>query len=578
MKKSLGANSNLSSPKIKVLPDEISQKIAAGEVIERPFSVVKELVENSLDALSSDIKVELIDGGKSKIRVTDNGRGMRREDAEICFERHSTSKISKESDLERIDTLGFRGEALPSISAVSRVILKTTQQGDEKGTLIERQGEELLRVSDVGFPQGTSVEVSDLFFNLPVRRKFLRSDRSELNQTVRYLAQVSLAHHDVGFSLYHEGRAVFNYPQVDTLKERIFQVYGKTVVENLIEIGHEEEMQRLSGYASRPPSGRKDRKRQLFFVNGRLVKDKILQAALNQAYSGFLEKDFYPEAYVFLAIPHSEVDVNVHPAKTEVRFVDSSSIFRCVARGLERSLLKGMGIKEVYPTQAKEQTETRIEELSHPSIISGFGRYSERFSFEQFPMDEERRPFPRVLGQYLDLYIVVADEEGIRIIDQHNAHERILFDQYAEIDRTKKWPRKLALLPVLFDLSPSQELSLEENRHLLEDAGFQVDAMGASSFALKEYPDIFREEEAKDVFLSLLEEMSAKKIEDKKNAVLATLACKTAIKAGESLSFDKMTYLVEELAKTKNPSLCPHGRPIQVKIDRITIEKGLKRN
>jgi len=577
MKKSLGASPHSSESKIRVLPEEISQKIAAGEVIERPFSVVKELVENSLDALSSDIKVELKNGGKSMIRVTDNGRGMKREDAQICFERHSTSKISKESDLERIDTLGFRGEALPSISAVSRVILKTTHQGDEKGTLIEREGEKLLRVSDVGFPQGTSVEASGLFFNLPVRKKFLRSERSELNQIVRYLAQVSLAHHDVGFSLYHEGRVVFNYPPVDTLKERIFQVYGKTVVESLIEIGHEEETQRLFGYASRPPSGRKDRKRQFFFVNGRVVKDKILQAALNQAYSGFLEKDFYPEAYIFLAIPHSEVDVNVHPAKTEVRFVDSSSIFRLVARDLERSLLKGMGVKEVYPTQAREQTESRIEELPHPSIIKGFGRHSESSSFELFPLDEVRRPFPRVLGQYMDLYIVVADEEGIRIIDQHNAHERILFDQYAEIDRTKAWPRKLALLPVLFDLSLSQELSLEENRHLLEDAGFQVDAMGGSSFALKEYPDIFKEEEAKDVFLSLLEEMNENKIEDKKNTVLSTLACKTAIKAGESLSFEKMTYLVEELEKTKNPSLCPHGRPIQVKIDRTTIEKGLKR-
>jgi len=206
-------------------------------------------VENSLDALASDIKVELKNGGKSNLRVTDNGRGMKREDAQICFERHSTSKISKESDLEEIETLGFRGEALPSISAVSRIVLKTSHMGGEKGTLIEREGEELLRVSDVGFPHGTSVEVSDLFFNLPARRKFLRSERSELNQIVRYLAQVSLAHHDVGFSLNHEGRVVFNYPPVDTLKERIFQVYGKTVVENLIEIEYMEGIQRLIGYA-----------------------------------------------------------------------------------------------------------------------------------------------------------------------------------------------------------------------------------------------------------------------------------------------------------------------------------------
>jgi DNA mismatch repair protein MutL len=579
MKKHRGMSPDSSGHKINILPEEISQKIAAGEVIERPFSVVKELVENSLDALSSDIKVELKVGGKTMIRVTDNGLGMRREDAEICFERHSTSKISKESDLERIDTLGFRGEALPSISTVSRVILKTTHQGEENGTQIERQGEELLRVSDVGFPQGTSVEVSGLFYNLPARRKFLRSDRSELSQIVKYLTQVSLAHHDVGFSLSHEGRVIFSYPPVDSLKERIFQVYGKTVVENLIEIEHREETQRLFGFASRPPFGRKDRKHQFFFVNSRLVKDNILQAALNQTYSGFLEKDLYPEAYLFLAVPHSEVDVNVHPAKTEVRFVDSSSIFRLVARGLERSLLKELGVKEVYPTRETEKTEFRIEEKPHPSVIPGFGKRTVSSSSELFPrIDVQRLPFPRVLGQYMDLYIVVADEEGIRIIDQHNAHERILFEQYAEIDRTKEWPRKLALLPVLFDLSPSQKLSLEENRHLLEDAGFRVDPMGGRSFALKEYPDIFREEEAKDVFLSLLEDMSAKKIEEKKNAVLATLACKTAIKAGESLSFDKMTYLIEELVKTKNPSLCPHGRPIQVKIGRATIEKGLKRN
>jgi DNA mismatch repair protein MutL len=563
---------------IRVLPEEMVQKIAAGEVIERPFSVVKELVENSLDALSSDIKVELQGGGKRSISVMDNGRGMSREDAEISFARHSTSKISAERDLERIDTLGFRGEALPSISAVSRVVLKTAEQGSEKGILIEREGEDLLRISDIGFPQGTSVEVRDLFFNLPVRRKFLRSDRSELNQIVRYLTQVSLANHGVGFSLTHEGRIVFHYPPVDTLKERIFQVYGKSVVENLIEIRYEEGLQRLFGYASRPPSGRKDRKRQLFFVNGRLVKDKILQAALNQAYSGFLEKDLSPEAFLFVSIPPVEVDVNVHPAKTEVRFVDSSSIFRLMTRGLERSLLKGLGVKDVYPTEMETQKEFRIKEQPLTSGLRDFGRKTAESSYELFPqMDEERSPYPRVLGQYRDLYIIVADEEGIRIIDQHNAHERILFEQYAEIDRTKEWPCKLTLLPLLFDLSPSQKISLEENRDLLEGAGFQVDAMGGNSFALKEYPDIFKEEEAKDVFLSLLEEMSETKIADKKNAILATLACKTAIKAGEPLSYEKMAYLVEELVKTQNPSLCPHGRPIQVKIDVDTIEKGLKR-
>ncbi len=575
--KPLRVNPNPSSPKIRVLPKEISQKIAAGEVIERPFSVVKELVENSLDALASDIRVELEDGGKRQIRIMDNGLGMSRDDALIAFERHSTSKIAKESDLEQIVTLGFRGEALPSISAVSKVVLQTASQSDVKGTLIEREGEVLLRITDVGFPPGTSVEVRNLFFNLPARRKFLRSARSELNQIVTYLSHVSLAHHEVGFSLLHEGRAVFNYPPVGTLKERIFQVYGKTVVDNLMDVGHEEESHKIFGYASRPPSGRRDRKHQLFFVNDRLVKDKILQAALSRAYAGFLEKDFYPEAFLFLILPYAEVDVNVHPAKTEVRFVDSNSIFRLVTRTLEKALLKGLGIKDVYPIPQRSQAQSLMESLPHPPIIQGYGK-GENSSDELFPdMPGDKGPYPSVLGQYLDLYIVVADKEGIRIIDQHNAHERILYEQYVEIDRAEKWPRKLSLLPLLIDLSPSQKLGLEEYRDQLEEAGFRVDAMGGSSFALKEYPDIFKEEEAKDVFLALLEEMNRDKVEDKKKTILATLACKTAIKAGEILSPDKMTCLVKELAKTMNPSLCPHGRPIQVKIDRKTIEKQLKR-
>jgi DNA mismatch repair protein MutL len=575
--KPLRASSNPSSAKIRVLPDEISQKIAAGEVIERPFSVVKELVENSLDAFASDIKVELEDGGKSQIRVMDNGLGMSREDALLAFERHSTSKIAKESDLEQIVTLGFRGEALPSISAVSRVLLKTASRSDVKGTLIEREGEVLLHVSDVGFPAGTSVDVRNLFFNLPARRKFLRSARSELTQIVTYLAQVSLAHHDVGFSLNHEDRAVFNYPPVGTLRERIFQVYGKTVVDNLKGIGHEEESRKIFGYASCPPSGRRDRKHQLFFVNGRLVRDKILQAALNRAYAGFLEKDFYPEAFLFLTLPHADVDVNVHPAKTEVRFFDSNTIFRLVSKSLEKAIIKGLGIKDVYPIPQRSQASSLVEELPHPSVIQDYGK-EQKPSFGLFgEMERNKGPYPCVLGQYLNLYIVVADKEGIRIIDQHNAHERILYDQYVEIDRAEKWPRKLSLLPLLIDLSPSQKLGLEECRNQLEEAGFRVDAMGGSSFALKEYPDIFKEEEAKNVFLSLLEEMNKDKVEDKKKMILATLACKTAVKAGEILSLDKMTYLVEELSRSMNPSLCPHGRPIQVKIDRKTIEKGLKR-
>lgn len=563
--------------KIILLPQAVAQKIAAGEVIERPFSAVKELVENSLDAGASEIKTELISGGKKLIRVTDNGHGMTREDALLCFERHSTSKIEKVEDLSRIATLGFRGEALPSISAVSRIVLKTSNGKGDKGTLIEREAEEVIQVSDVAFPQGTSVEVRDLFFNLPARKKFLRSEKSELNMIVRYLTFVSLANHEVRFSLIHGKRQVFDYPPVKTLKERIFQVYGRLLVEHLMEVEHEEEGRRLLGYASIPPSGRRDRTHQLFFVNKRLIKDRTLQAALNQAYKGFLEKDQYSEAFLFLSCPYDDVDVNVHPAKAEVRFRDSRPIFQLVLHSIEKAMLREQGIKEVYPRRDGEKRRPEVkEEISGPRFSIPGKKHPDRRSLFP-PAEKDERILLRVLGQYQDKYIIASSEDGILIIDQHNAHERVLFEKYQDIDRKKKWPQKMALFPILFELSPSQVLSLENNRGLLEEAGFQVEAMSGRSFTLKEFPDLFKEDAAREIFLSLLEDLRENKAEDQKKRVLATLACRTAVKAGQPLSLEKMNYLVEELFKTSNPSLCPHGRPITVKIDRKEIERGLKR-
>lgn len=563
--------------KIVLLSPDVSQKIAAGEVIERPFSAVKELVENSLDAGASDIKTELHSGGKRLIRVTDDGQGMNREDALLCFERHSTSKISRVNDLDRIATLGFRGEALPSISAVSRIILKASDGKGEKGTLIEREGEEVIQVSDIAFPKGTSVEVRDLFFNLPARKKFLRSERAELSWITRYMTHVSLAYPGVRFSLVHGKRHVFDYPSVKTLKERIFQVYGKSLLEHLMEVDHEEEGRRLNGFASVPPSGRRDRTHQLFFVNRRLVKDRNLQAGLNQAYRGFLEKDQFSEAFLFLSCPYEDVDINVHPAKAEIRFTDPHAFFQIILHSIEKAMLKKQGIKEVYPASESAKGRLRIEEGMRERSFLSPERKQEAWTDVLPPPEKGERVFPRILGQYQDTYIIASSEDGILIIDQHNAHERVLFEKYQDIDKKKKWPQKLALFPVLFELSPSQVLSLEGNQAVLEDAGFRVEAMSGRSISLKEFPDLFKEEEAKEIFLSLLEDIKGDKIKYKKVKLLAMLACKTAVKAGQPLSFEKMSYLVEELFKTSNSSLCPHGRPVMVKIERKEIERGLKR-
>ncbi len=562
--------------RIILLPLEISQKIAAGEVIERPCSVVKELVENSLDAEASEIKIDVIEGGKKLIRVSDNGQGMSREDALLCFERHSTSKIAREEDLDGISTMGFRGEALPSISAVSRVTLKTLGGDGERGTRVEREGERMVHIEDVAVPRGTVMEVRDLFFNLPARKKFLRSERSELGQLVKYLTNVALSFPAVRFSLRHGSRRIFDYTVVSSLRERIYQIYGKSVLEKLMEVDAAEENWRIYGYVSRPPSGRKDRSHQLFYVNNRMVKDRLIQAAVNQAFRGYTEKDQFAEAFLFMTVPYAEVDVNVHPTKAEIRFKDPQRIFHLIRKGMVQALSRELGIKEVYPREER-QVAGLVEEKHQPSII----RLPEKMEGQKrerlIPEPAEKAGHPHVLGQYLNTYIVATSEEGILVIDQHNAHERILYEKYHQIDQEKRWPKKMTLLPVIFELSVRQILSFEDSRILLEELGFRVEDMGGRSFALKEYPDIFKEEEARQIFLALLEGMGEERISDRKGELLATLACKTAVKAGQHLSFEKMSYLVEELFKTSNPSLCPHGRPVILKIDRGRIEREIRR-
>ncbi|MFO7981734.1 MAG: DNA mismatch repair endonuclease MutL [Candidatus Aminicenantes bacterium] len=569
--------------KIIRLSKEIFQKIAAGEVIERPSSVVKELVENSLDAGAHSIKIELAGGGKKLIQVIDDGQGMSPEDAEICFDSHTTSKIKEADDLNRIKTLGFRGEALSSVSAVSKVVLKTSEGKGRQAISIERQGDKPGNIKETAFPKGTSVKVKDLFFNLPVRKKFLASERAELSRTVKHVTKIVLANPGVKFSLKHGERTVFSYPLVQSLKERIYQIYGKERLDNLLPIKAQDDLFRLTGYASLPPSGRRDRRYQMFWLNRRPIKDKTLQAALNQAYRAFLEKDQFPEAYIFLEVPPSEVDVNIHPAKTEVRFIDSKRVFKFLYRTLEQALLKEMGIKEV--SFSKQKTE---ESLSQPSqgdrpIYPPIREQKHPFAQELFtPWGREERKSPQVLGQYLDFYIIAADEKGILIIDQHNAHERVLFEKYKEADSRNKLPRTMSVAPHLIELSPSQEVLFKENQDILEETGFGVDSMGGCAYALKEYPDIFKEDEAEEIFLSILEavaegEDAGREIRSKKDKILAAMACKSAIKAGKLLSMDKMSYLVESLFKTSNPSLCPHGRPITVRISKSEIEKGLGR-
>jgi DNA mismatch repair protein MutL len=578
--------------RIAKLPPEIAQKIAAGEVIERPVSVVKELVENALDAGAGEIGVELLAGGKKRIHVRDDGSGMSRADAELCFERHATSKIAAADDLLAIATLGFRGEALASIAAVSRSTLKTSEGGAEAGTQIEREGDALLSEKDIAFPRGTSIDVRDLFFNLPARLKFLHSDASELSQIAKYLTNVALAYPRLRLILSHGPRTILDGPPVDGLRERIYHLHGKALIDSLMEIDFSADGSRLYGFSSRPPAGRPDRAHQYFFVNSRPVRDKVLASALQQAYRGLLEKDRWPEAFLFLSVPPAEVDVNVHPAKSEVRFLRSSAVFQLVLRAVDRAKARAGGIKPVAAARP-EGSDRTVEPVEYiPGVPGDFAGWP--FRVEEGPSaadsagvslfgdgagaaPESDPSGRRVLGQFADAYIIASDPDGIMVIDQHNAHERVLFERFAEIDRRRSWPVKMSLIPLLFELSPAQAVSLEANRTALEESGFRAEPMGGRSFALREYPDIFQPEQALSAFLDLLDEIRGSKAEEKKSRMLAMMACKTAIKAGQPLPREKMIYLVQELFRTANPAVCPHGRPIVVRLSKSEIEKGLRR-
>ena len=588
--------------RIRVLEAEVASKIAAGEVVERPVSVVKELVENALDAGATEIRVELIDGGKKLVRVQDNGSGMNQEDAALCFKRHATSKITSEADLERIATLGFRGEALASISAVARVTLKTSDGSGEKGFLIEREGEKLLRFVESAFPRGTMVEVRDLFFNLPARRKFLRSDRSELSLVASYLTTTALAFPEVKFVLQQNQKELINCPAVSSLKDRVYQLFGKKVLDNLMDLDYEEENYRIWGLGSRPFSGRLDRQRQFFFVNRRPVKDRMLTVALAQAYLGMLEKQRNPEGFIFLEIPYDQVDVNVHPAKSEVRFREPQKVFRMILRSVEmaareESLVKPItvgeekGSKGEHPVSGGKVGRSIIAESeAGDSLLPGTGPEQEEPLL--VPPAEQpvlkagavAEPGPgkpaapvRVLGQYLDSYIIAVSEEAVFIIDQHNAHERILFEKFRRLERDRSWASKQALFPPVLELTPKQQVNYQDRKNELEELGFRLEPMGGLSFALKEYPDVFREEEAADILVSLLDEEEGGKFQDRREKMIATMACKAAVKAGQVLAREEMEFLASELFLTETPGLCPHGRPVIIRLDRSRIERTLGR-
>ena len=558
----------VSMGKIRQLDEGVYKKIAAGEVVERPVSVVKELVENAIDAGASRIAVSLRAGGKEQIRVEDDGEGFSPEDIEPAFRRHSTSKLTLLEDLDRLQTLGFRGEALPAILEVSQVEVRTADNSDGAGVrVVFRDGEQVAR-EEIACNRGAVVEVNDLFYNFPVRRKFLKSDRTELGRIVDFLQQLALAHHPIAFSLENNGKTVFSYDRTASLSERVYQVLGKETLDRLQEVDFSPFPYRVQGLVSKVNTGIPRKKHQYFFINRRLVREKTLFAALNRTFEKYLEKHHHPVAVLTVDFPPSEVDVNIHPMKLEIRFKDSGSVFRLIRDAITASLAPLAHI----PSAA--QDGGRHVDLSAPPPAFEFaqGAAAEPALFTPVESEEDFR----IIGQFQDSYILAEKEGELLIIDQHNAHERINYDRlkqgYEDHDVVSITP----LFPLVLDLTPSEHARLDsEKQAVLERMGFELAPLSGTSFDVKRFPQVLHEKRVAEAVSAVLDRGEGEvAFEDR---VLAQVACKSAVKVNHRLHAEEMRVIVRDLFATSNPYICPHRRPIVVNIGLEEIEKRMRR-
>jgi len=600
--------------RIHVLPDDIANRIAAGEVVERPASIVKELIENSLDAGATRISVDVLEGGRRLIRVTDNGEGMGAEDAATCLLRHATSKLYNPDDLFSIKTLGFRGEALPSIASVSRLTLET-QAESGIGTAIEVTGGQIVSQREGAFPQGTQITVEDLFYNVPARRKFLRSESYELSQLTSYCTHYALAFPEIQFLVRSGSFEVLSTPAVPDFRERILQIFGNDLLDELVE--HQKESGRsglkIRVFTSRPHIQKYNRHSMFFFVNRRLVRDKIIMHAVGEAYRNVLPSGTYPVVILFVTVPFEDVDVNVHPAKTEVRFKHQSYIHDSIRDAIVAGLTSDKTIVAMQSTAGSispyglPAPSPRVPDSwagddpilnapfslhAPPVVLEGQPRPLE-LSYGRADATADARPEPtyadfdrvkhelRPLGQLRDSFIVATDLTGLILIDQHVAHERVLFENYLRQKLAGMLEVQRLLMPIVVELPPRQLVILENIIPELTQNGFEVEPFGPKTIAVKTAPAILKAGAVERLLRELLDglerETQVMNIDALKRKIAATVSCHAAIKINTPLDETKMRWLVGELMKTDVPTVCPHGRPIILRYDLREIERAFKR-
>lgn len=600
-------NTEIPQSIIRVLDEVTANKIAAGEVVERPASVVKELVENSLDANASEIRIELTDGGKKLIRVTDNGTGMSREDAVLSLKRHATSKIRSADDLFAIYSLGFRGEALPSISSVARVEIVTRRESDEYGTSVLCERGEIVSVSDAGSRTGTSITVSDLFCYVPARQKFLKTTQTELGHVIELVNRYAVSHHEVDISLIHNERVIFRASQSEHVQDSILTVYGRDAAEAVIPIQGQIGPYSINGFVSKPSFSKTSRSGQLFFVNGRYVRNRNLIHALDDAYKGILPQGRYPLFVGFIEVDPELVDVNVHPTKIEVKFVKEWEVHNllstAVKGALSSALISPVGGESFHPATQhvqrpsfgvyndtnlnppgsrldlepfRQAVANRIEQREQDDPFASMASTENRAADD----DGESNPLDLlagavVLAQARNMYIVAQSPKGVLIIDQHVAHERILYDQLCAIDKGVAVQR--LIIPLTLTLNKREALVLENKLDDMRSLGFEMEPFGKETFVVRTIPALIAEKNYERILKDTIEELTeltvTRRLMIHKEGVITTTACKMAVKAGDRLSMEEMMRLVSELGRASNPYLCPHGRPIVVCITNRELDK-----
>ena len=594
---------------IRALPRELSDKIAAGEVVERPVSIVKELIENSLDAGATAVTCEIRKGGKDYIRVTDNGCGIPSGEVELAFMRYATSKIATEEDLNAIGTLGFRGEALASIAAVSRTELITKPADAGSGTRIRIEGGVCEEITEAACEDGTTIIVTDLFYNTPARRKFLKPDNAEASLISDYVSKMALAYPGVRFRLISNGTILYSTLGKGDLRSAILTLYSPQMAKGMVSIEGDVASDgdlKLAGFVSAPAYSRNNKRMQVFFVNGRWVKSKVMEDALEEAFSDKLFEGRHPAAFLFLdADPHS-IDVNIHPHKTEIKFYDERRVSDFMIRAIRSSLLKQEGVAEASPIARPlvREAETvyakpyvsivdinSLQETNETEKTENlFARMREESEQASLQVQEEIAPYeteeaPRLLfssltiiGEAFATYIIAKDEDHVYLVDQHAAHERILFEQLLKIFNGAEAASQTILAPVLLQLGAVSRASVAEKIQLLRTLGYGIEEFGMGDVILKEIPSCMGLQEAEDFAIHILQQDSVKASDIQlKREELTGNACKAAVKGGEHLDLQEMKELFMRLDACENPFSCPHGRPTLIRFSQSDLERQFKR-